>query len=90
MAGTTDGFELARLDLELRREGDVLGALQSGRRSGLRLLSLLRHEESSPRRRRYAADLVAADPGLREHPGLAELVDETVGDEERAAYLDKV
>jgi len=36
VAGTTDGFELARLDLELRREGDVLGALQSGRRSGLR------------------------------------------------------
>src|SRR3954447_17507123 len=45
IAGTTDGFVLARLDLELRREGDVLGALQSGRRSGLRLLSLLRHEE---------------------------------------------
>ena len=45
VAGTTDGFELARLDLELRREGDVLGAVQSGRRSGLRLLCLLRHEE---------------------------------------------
>ena len=45
VASTTDGFELARMDLELRREGDVLGALQSGRRSGLRLLSLLRHED---------------------------------------------
>ncbi|MDT7554652.1 MAG: ATP-dependent helicase RecG, partial [Pseudonocardiales bacterium] len=45
IAGTTDGFALAQLDLELRREGDVLGALQSGRRSGLRLLSLLKHEE---------------------------------------------
>jgi ATP-dependent DNA helicase RecG len=90
VAGTTDGFELARLDLELRREGDVLGALQSGRRSGLRLLSLLHHEDVIVKAQAYAADLVAADPGLREHPGLAELVSETVGDEERAAYLDKV
>jgi ATP-dependent DNA helicase RecG len=90
VAGTTDGFELARLDLELRREGDVLGALQSGRRSGLRLLSLLRHEEIIAKSRIYAADIVAEDPGLRDHPGLAALVGETVGDEERAAYLDKV
>ena len=90
VAGTTDGFELARLDLELRREGDVLGALQSGRRSGLRLLSLLRHEEIIAKAQAYATDIVAADPGLREHPGLAALVGETVGDEERAAYLDKV
>ena len=90
VAGTTDGFELARLDLELRREGDVLGAVQSGRRSGLRLLSLLRHEEIITRSQRYATELVAADPGLRHHPGLAALVDETVGDDERAAYLDKV
>ncbi len=90
VAGTTDGFALARLDLELRREGDVLGAMQSGRRSGLRLLSLLRHEEIIVKAQAYATDLVAADPGLREHPGLAALVDETVGDDERAAYLDKV
>jgi ATP-dependent DNA helicase RecG len=90
IAGTTDGFELARLDLELRREGDVLGALQSGRRSGLRLLSLLRHEEVISKAQVYAAHIVADDPGLRRHPGLAALVGETVGDEERAAYLDKV
>jgi ATP-dependent DNA helicase RecG len=90
VAGTTDGFELARLDLELRREGDVLGALQAGRRSGLRLLSLLRHEEIIVKAQVYATDIVAADPGLAEHPGLADLVGETVGDEERAAYLDKV
>jgi ATP-dependent DNA helicase RecG len=90
VAGTTDGFELARLDLELRREGDVLGALQSGRRSGLRLLSLLRHEEIISKAQVYAAHIVADDPGLRRHPGLAALVGETVGDEERAAYLDKV
>ena len=54
VAGTTDGFELARLDLELRREGDVLGAPQSGRRSGLRLLSLLRHEEVISKAQAYA------------------------------------
>ena len=87
---TTDGFELARLDLELRREGDVLGASQSGRRSGLRLLSLLRHEEIIAKAQVYATHIVAEDPGLRSHPALAALVGETVGDEERAAYLDKV
>ncbi|MFC4948984.1 ATP-dependent DNA helicase RecG [Pseudonocardia sp. GCM10023141] len=90
VAGTTDGFELARLDLELRREGDVLGAVQSGRRSGLRLLSLLRHEEIIAKSQVYAGDIVEQDPALEAHPGLAALVAETVGDEERAAYLDKV
>jgi ATP-dependent DNA helicase RecG len=89
VAATTDGFELARLDLELRREGDVLGALQSGRRSGLRLLSLLRHEEIIAKAQVHATDIVDGDPGLAHHPGLAALVGETVGDEERAAYLDK-
>jgi ATP-dependent DNA helicase RecG len=90
VAATTDGFELSRVDLELRREGDVLGALQSGRRSRLRLLSLLRHEEVIRKAQVYATDIVGQDPGLAEHPGLAALVGETVGDEERAAYLDKV
>jgi ATP-dependent DNA helicase RecG len=90
VAGTTDGFALAQMDLELRREGDVLGALQSGRRSGLRLLSLLRHGEIIAKARTYATDVVARDPGLAGHPGLRALVAETVGDEERAAYLDKV
>ena len=68
MAGTTDGFELARLDLELRREGDVLGALQSGSRSGLRLLSLLRHEEIIAKARGYATEIVEGDPGLAGTP----------------------
>ncbi len=88
VAGTTDGFELARLDLELRREGDVLGALQSGRRSGLRLLSLLRHEEIIAKAQVYAKDLVDADPDLTASPGLAALVREVVA-EDRAEYLDK-
>jgi ATP-dependent DNA helicase RecG len=90
IAGTTDGFALAQLDLELRREGDVLGALQSGRRSGLRLLSLLKHEEIIAKARVYAVDIVEHDPSLREHSGLATLVGQTVGDEERAAWLDRV
>ncbi|MEQ3554787.1 ATP-dependent DNA helicase RecG [Pseudonocardia nematodicida] len=89
VASTTDGFELARHDLELRREGDVLGASQSGSRSGLKLLSLLRHEEVIAKAQVYAQDLVARDPGLHEHPRLRALVGETLGDEERAAFLDK-
>lgn len=90
IASTTDGFELARLDLELRREGDILGSQQSGTRSGLKLLSLLRHEQVISETRLVAARLVAADPGLAHHPDLRALVTETVGDEAAAAYLDKV
>nr|WP_255426390.1 ATP-dependent DNA helicase RecG [Pseudonocardia sp. C8] len=89
VASTTDGFELARLDLELRREGDVLGASQSGVRSGLKLLSLLRHGDVIAKAQLYARDLVDHDPELREHPRLRDLVGETLGDEERAAFLDK-
>ena len=88
VASTTDGFELARHDLELRREGDVLGASQSGRRSGLRLLSLLRDERTITEARDRAWELVAKDPFLTEHPGLAGMVAEIV-DEERAEYLEK-
>ncbi|MEJ8279228.1 ATP-dependent DNA helicase RecG [Pseudonocardia spirodelae] len=89
IASTTDGFELARLDLELRREGDVLGTGQSGSRSGLKLLSLLRHGEVIEKAQVHARHLVAEDPGLAAHPRLRDLVGETLGDEERAAYLDK-
>jgi ATP-dependent DNA helicase RecG len=89
VASTTDGFELARLDLETRREGDVLGASQSGRRSGLRLLSLLRDEKVIAAARDEARDLIAEDPELTAHPLLAALVAELV-DAERAEYLEKV
>jgi ATP-dependent DNA helicase RecG len=88
VASTTDGFELARHDLELRREGDVLGATQSGRRSGLRLLSLLRDEETISDARRYAVRLVELDGELASYPGLAGMVAEIV-DEDRAEYLEK-
>ncbi|MCP2260924.1 ATP-dependent DNA helicase RecG [Streptoalloteichus tenebrarius] len=88
VASTLDGFELARLDLELRREGDILGAAQSGRRSTLRLLSLLRDEDLIAEARVEAQRIVAADPDLVEHPGLARMVAELV-DDERAEYLEK-
>ncbi len=89
VAGTTDGFELARLDLELRREGDVLGERQSGRRSGLRLLSLRSDEPVILAARAAARRIVDADPELSEHPGLAGMVADLV-DEQRARYLEKV
>jgi ATP-dependent DNA helicase RecG len=88
VAKTTDGFELARLDVEQRREGDVLGATQSGRRSQLRLLSLLRDEELIGQARTEASDLVAADPDLSGHRLLAAEVAALVADEQ-AEYLDK-
>jgi ATP-dependent DNA helicase RecG len=89
VAATTDGFELARLDLELRREGDVLGALQSGRRSGLKLLSLLRDEDLIVAARQAAAQLIEVDPELTEHPELARLAASLL-DDQRAEYLHKV
>jgi ATP-dependent DNA helicase RecG len=88
VASTVDGFRLAELDLEQRREGDVLGATQSGRRSHLRLLSLLRDAELIRDAREEAIDLVAEDPELDSHPALAKAVAQLV-DEERAEYLEK-
>src|SRR5262249_57825912 len=89
VAATTDGFELARLDLELRREGDVLGAVQSGRRSGLRLLSLLRDEDLIGQAREAARSVVDADPELSDHPQLGRLAASLL-DEQRAQFLQKV
>jgi ATP-dependent DNA helicase RecG len=88
VAATTSGFELARLDVEQRREGDVLGAAQSGRRSALRLLSLLRDEQLITEARAEAADIVAADPELSGHPLLAAQVAALVADEQ-ADYLER-
>jgi ATP-dependent DNA helicase RecG len=88
VAATTDGFELARLDVEQRREGDVLGSAQSGRRSTLRLLSLLKDEDLIVEARDEAAHLVADDPQLTAHPRLAAQVAALVGDD-GAEYLEK-
>nr|WP_221185340.1 ATP-dependent DNA helicase RecG [Flexivirga oryzae] len=90
VAATTDGFRLADLDLSLRREGDVLGAAQSGTRSGLRLLRLSHPSdvELIDFARHDATQIVADDPGLTTHPRLAQLVDERIS-EEQAAFLER-
>jgi ATP-dependent DNA helicase RecG len=88
VAATTDGFQLARLDLETRREGDVLGAAQSGRRSGVRLLSLLDDEELIAEARVEATALVERGGGLADHPELAAAV-AAMSLDERADYLEK-
>jgi ATP-dependent DNA helicase RecG len=88
VASTTDGFELSRLDAELRREGDVLGAAQSGIRSSLRLLSVVKHGDVIDDARAAADALVLADPTLTEHPALAAAVDE-LERSEQADYLER-
>jgi ATP-dependent DNA helicase RecG len=88
VAATTDGFALARLDLEQRREGDVLGARQSGGRSQLRLLRLLRDEDLILQAREDAFAVVSEDPSLERHPVLRELVASAL-DEEQAAHLER-
>jgi ATP-dependent DNA helicase RecG len=88
VASTLDGFELSRLDLQTRREGDVLGASQSGRRSSLRLLEVIKHEDVIEAAREDATEVVTADPELTDHPALRELVELLLADD-RADYLDK-
>lgn len=88
VAQTRDGFELSRVDLEQRREGDVLGAAQSGRRSSLKLLALLRDEKLIREARDEAVALVDADPDLTQHPPLALHVAGMFG-EDTADYLEK-
>ena len=88
VAATLDGFELARLDLEQRREGDVLGATQSGRRSSLKLLRLLQDEPIIVAAREEATSLVDEDPTLSSHDALVEAVRELL-DTDRADYLEK-
>jgi ATP-dependent DNA helicase RecG len=88
VAATNDGFTLARLDLEQRREGDVLGAAQSGGKSQLRLLRLLRDEDLILAARQDAFAIVGADPGLQQHPALRDVVASAL-DDEQAAYLER-
>ena len=76
VASTTDGFELSRVDLEQRSEGDVLGASQSGFRSGLVTLRVLRDEKTIDRAREAAEGLLSEDPGLAQAPDLAAAVAE--------------
>jgi ATP-dependent DNA helicase RecG len=88
VAETGDGFRLSRLDLEQRREGDVLGSAQAGRRSSLKLLRLLADEDLIASAREEASALVVSDPQLTAHPALKEAIDDLLGDR-RAEFLDK-
>jgi ATP-dependent DNA helicase RecG len=88
VAATTDGFELSIVDLRQRREGDVLGASQSGRRSSLRLLHVLEDEDVILDAREAASAIVDADPDLTAHPHLADRVRQ-LHDAAQADYLDK-
>ncbi|MEY3399991.1 MAG: hypothetical protein RLZZ486_459, partial [Actinomycetota bacterium] len=88
VASTTDGFELSRLDLEQRREGDVLGAAQSGARSHLRLLRVIRDEDLIVKAREVAERITAVDPSLNKFAQLQIEIDK-LRQEERASYLEK-
>ncbi|MCY0919548.1 ATP-dependent DNA helicase RecG [Streptomyces sp. NPDC059999] len=88
VAATLDGFELSRIDLEQRREGDVLGQAQSGVRSSLRMLAVIEDEEVIAQAREEATRVVAEDPELEHLPGLRTALDALL-DTEREQYLEK-
>jgi ATP-dependent DNA helicase RecG len=88
VAATNDGFTLARFDLEQRREGDVLGARQSGGKSQLRLLRLVRDEDLILAAREDAFAIVGADPGLDRHLALRAVIAAAL-DDEQAAFLER-
>lgn len=83
VASTLDGFKLSEIDLELRREGDVLGSNQSGGRSSLKLLRVIRDSALIQSARDQAEKLLAADPTLEKHKPLAmalEAIEQTAQD----------
>ena len=88
VASTLDGFELARIDLELRAEGNVLGTNQSGGRSSLRLLRVARDGDLIAQARDAAAEVLDADPALAEHPALKRAIAERLSDAEKD-FLEK-
>ena len=88
VAATNDGFELAEADLNIRREGDVLGTSQAGRSSGLRQLSLLRDREVIEHARADATRFIGDDPLMTGYPGLAAMVAAVI-DEEGQEFLEK-
>ncbi|HEY2308442.1 MAG TPA: ATP-dependent DNA helicase RecG [Streptosporangiaceae bacterium] len=88
VAETLDGFRLAEIDLEQRREGDVLGATQAGRKKSLKLLSVLHDRDLIVAAREEATSLVDADPDLAGYPALAAEMSALL-DEEQAGFLEK-
>jgi ATP-dependent DNA helicase RecG len=88
VAATLDGFELARIDLEQRKEGDVLGRSQSGGKSHLRLLRVLRDENLIDQAREVAVKILKTDPELSNLPELNAEVEKLKLDE-AARFMDK-
>ncbi|WP_461110942.1 ATP-dependent DNA helicase RecG [Streptomyces calidiresistens] len=88
VASTRDGFELSRIDLEQRREGDVLGQAQSGGRSSLRMLAVIEDEDIIAEARREAGELVERDPELVRTPALRTALDALL-DAEREEFLER-
>lgn len=86
VASTTDGFELSRIDLAQRREGDILGTAQSGSKSTLRFLRALADADIIERAREDARSVVEKDPTLAKHPSLARTIDRAL-DADREAFL---
>ena len=85
VAATLDGFELAEVDLELRGEGDVLGDAQSGARSSLRLLRVMKDQAVIELARDVAEKILAEDPMLTQHAGLADAMNRHMTHTERSA-----
>jgi len=88
VASTTDGFELSQEDLKLRREGDILGATQSGGKSTLKLLRVLKDEPIIEQARKDAAAIIEHHAGLGDYPELAEAI-ELYLNPEKEAFLER-
>ena len=78
---STDGFELAEVDLDLRGEGTIMSSAQKGR-SDLRLASLRRDRELVRLAREAAFEIVDADPVLAANPVLLDELDLLLTDED--------
>lgn len=88
IASSNDGFTLARIDLEQRREGDVLGIAQSGMRSSLKVLRAVSDEDIIVAARADAVEVVAVDSDLSDHPDLRAAVERLEADEQ-SEFLEK-
>src|SRR5699024_1149989 len=88
VAATTDGFELSRIDREMRKEGDGLGQAQPGAPSSRRMRTRRRADGLTATARQEAHAYAEVDPEMVEYPPRAEALD-TFLPEERAEYLDK-
>ena len=87
LVASTDGFELAEVDLELRGEGTIMGERQKGR-NDLKLASLRRDKEWVAAAREVAIAIIDSDEELDQHPGLADELDLLLGEDD-AEFLMK-